>query len=140
MQGRFSANNPQKYKGDPSRIYYRSSWELILMRRFDNDSNITEWSSEELVIPYRSPVDNKIHRYFPDFKIKTSAGQTLLIEVKPKDQVKKPDTPKKVTKAFLKKVMTWGVNQAKWEAANDYATDRKWMFKVLTEEDLGIKT
>lgn len=137
MQGRFSPKNPDKYKGDASAIFYRSSWELKMMLRCDSDSNIIEWSSEELVIPYRSPLDGKIHRYFPDFKIKTAQG-TMLIEIKPFEQTQPPKQPKKITKGFIQKVATWGVNEAKWRSAKDYCEDRKWIFQILTENELGI--
>ena len=36
----------------------------------DNNPNILEWGSEEIIIPYKSPLDKKVHRYFPDFFIK----------------------------------------------------------------------
>ena len=57
----------------------------------DRNPDIISWASEELVIPYISPVDNRQHRYFPDFlvKMKTREGKTktVLIEVKPKYSV-----------------------------------------------------
>src|SRR5581483_9137771 len=93
LQGRFSPKNPEKYKGDASQIFYRSSWELKLMLRCDTDPNIVEWSSEEIVIPYVSPLDGKVHRYFPDFKIKTKQGKTMVIEIKPLTQTKPPKKP-----------------------------------------------
>ena len=40
------------------------------MQYCDSTTNILEWGSEEIVLPYRSPIDNKVHRYFPDFYIK----------------------------------------------------------------------
>jgi hypothetical protein len=138
LQGRFSPKNPEKYKGDPSQIYYRSSWELTCMLRFDNDPNVIEWSSEEIVIPYKSPIDGKFHRYFPDFRVKTSQGKTLLIEIKPFAQTQPPKKPKKITKRFIQEVATYGVNEAKWKAAKEYSADRLWEFKVLTENDLPV--
>lgn len=108
------------------------------MRRFDGDKNILEWSSEEIVIPYRSPVDGKPHRYFVDFKVKTSTGQTILIEVKPANKLEKPVVPKKITKRFINEVAEWGVNQAKFEAAKEYCADRAWTFLIFTEKELGL--
>jgi hypothetical protein len=29
-------------------------------------------------------------------------------------------------------------NQAKWEAANEFARDRGWEFKIITEKELGL--
>lgn len=107
----------------------------------DNDA-ILEWGSEELVIPYRSPVDGRIHRYFPDFTVlaKTKDGvKTMILEVKPKAQTREPKKQSKVTRRYLTEVMTWGVNQAKWKAAEEYCADRQWEFKLITEDHLGIK-
>lgn len=137
-QGRFLPRNPQKYKGNPSNIWYRSSWELKAMMYFDKNSGILEWSSEEIAIPYESPLDGKIHRYFPDFKIKTSQGDTLLIEIKPLNQTKAPVPRKRKTKKFLTEVIEWSKNQAKWKFAEEYAKDHNWRFIILTEKELGI--
>ena len=68
-QGRFKPDNPQKYKGDSSNIIYRSGWELRLMRYLDKHPHVTRWNSEEIIVPYRSPIDGKMHRYFPDFYV-----------------------------------------------------------------------
>ena len=86
-KGYFVPKNPQKYRGDPSNIIYRSRWELKLMMNIDTHPDIIEWASEEFSIAYRSPIDNKVHRYFPDFLVrkKDPTGQikTMVIEVKP---------------------------------------------------------
>lgn len=112
------------------------------MRYFDENVNILEWSSEEIAIPYRSPMDNQIHRYFPDFiiKTKTKSGKisTIMIEVKPKKQTIQPEKTNKITKKYLTEVATWGVNQAKWKAAQEYCSERLWHFKILTEDQLGL--
>lgn len=105
----------------------------------DTNSAVLEWSSEEIVIPYVSPVDGKVHRYFPDFFIRTKAGATIL-EVKPEKQTQMPvNKNKKVNRKYLREVLTYGVNDAKWKAATEYCLDRGWKFKVITEKDLGIK-
>lgn len=140
--GYFRPKNPKKYVGDPTNIIYRSSWEARVMNWLDMNPSIISWASEELVIPYISPVDKKYHRYFPDFlvKVKTQSGatKTMILEIKPKKQAMEPAKKKRVTKQYLHEVMTWGVNQAKWKAAEEYALDRGWEFKVLTEEHLGL--
>lgn len=139
--GKFSPRNIKKYKGDYKNIFYRSSWECKYMAYLDSDPRIIEWSSEEIVIPYKSPVDNRYHRYFVDFyvKMQTVHGpKVYLIEIKPKKQTKPPQPKKRVTKQYIVEVTTWGVNQAKWVAANEYCLDRGWEFKVLTEDDLKI--
>lgn len=141
-QGIFKPINPQKYEGDVTNIIYRSSWELRFLRWCDNNPGIISYSSEETIIPYRCGTDNRLHRYFVDFKIKvkTKDGrtQTYLVEVKPKGQTQPPKYPGKQTKRYLTEAMTFIKNQSKWEAAEEYCKQRGWIFKVITEADLGI--
>lgn len=107
----------------------------------DRSENILEWGSEEIIIPYRSPLDGKIHRYFPDFyvKVKQADGSVkkMIIEVKPKAQCGPPKPQSRKTKRFITEVRTWGVNKAKWEAAIEWCEDRRMEFKILTEDHLG---
>ena len=144
-KGYFRPRNPQKYKGDPTNIVYRSRWELLVMSRFDVDPNIIWWSSEETIIPYRSPVDNRIHRYYVDFtaRVNTSNGRTktVLIEVKPYAQTIPPtiQESKKKSKRYINEVMTWGINSAKWKAAKEYCKDRGYEFVIMTEKNLPVK-
>ena len=143
-KGKFKPKNRAKYKGDHTAITYRSLWELRFMRYLDTTPSVLKWSSEEIVIPYRSPIDGRRHRYFPDFwvRVKTSEGlvKESLIEVKPKAQCSPPKgvPPKDRRKRgrFIREVKTWGVNEAKWKAAKAYCDDRKWGWKILTEDDL----
>ena len=99
------------------------------------------WASEELSIRYRSPIDQRIHRYFPDFivRIKRKAGleKTLVIEIKPHKQTLKP-VQKRKTKRFISEAATYAVNQEKWRAADIFCQEQGWEFLVLTEKDLGI--
>jgi hypothetical protein len=142
-QGRFKPKNPKKYMGDPTNIIYRSGWELRLMRFLDEHTKVIQWGSEELIIPYRSPIDGKVHRYFTDFIVKqiNSDGikETIVIEVKPKAQTVPPEKKSRVTKRYINEVKTWGVNQAKWQAAEDFCKDRGWKFTIMHEDHLGIK-
>lgn len=148
-QGRFRPKNPSKYMGDPTNIIYRSGWELKLMRFLDEHQDVMKWGSEEVVIPYRSPIDGRYHRYFMDFIVKQrnkeGVMETLLIEVKPKAQTRPPDMSKAKTptgrpsRRFLQEVKTWGVNEAKWKAAEEFCKDRGWKFAIFTEDQLGIK-
>ena len=142
-KGRYSPSYPRKYKGNPSNIIYRSLWERKFMVYCDLNENILEWGSEEIVIPYRSPIDNRVHRYFPDFyvKLKETTGKTkkYIIEVKPKKQTKPPSKPKRQTKGYLREVYEYARNQAKWEAADDCCKDRLYEFKIMTEDELGVK-
>jgi len=140
--GLFRPKNPKKYVGDPNNIVYRSSWECRVMDWLDRNRDIISWASEELIVPYISPVDNRLHRYFPDFlvKVRNKEGQlkTLMIEVKPKKQTQPPMQQRRITKQYITEVTTWGVNQAKWKAAEEYCLDRGWQFKIMTEEHLGL--
>lgn len=141
-QGRYKPQNPQKYKGDPTNIIYRSSWELKAMRLFDLNQSVLEWSSEEIVIPYISPKDNRPHRYFCDFFIKmrnrNNQIENVLIEIKPLSQTKPPIKGKRLTKGFINEVLTYGVNQAKFQAAEAFCDKKGWRFQIMTEKELGI--
>lgn len=140
VQGYFKPQNPRKYKGDPTNIVYRSGWELRVMSHFDQHPNVIWWKSEETIIPYRSPIDGKVHRYFPDFLIHTKnkfgINETVLIEVKPLAQTKEPKKQSTVTKRYLREVYTWGVNSSKWQAAEEFCKDRGWKFVIMTEKDI----
>lgn len=141
-KGRFKIANPKKYRGDTGDVIYRSSWELRFMKWCDNNPSVIEWGSETVVIPYKSPVDNKIHRYFVDFyiKIKNKQGSIdkYLIEIKPEKFTKPPPIPERKTKKFIEEVFQYGTNQAKWRAANEFCMDRNMKFLILTENDLGL--
>ena len=127
-KGRYQPNNPLKYKGNFRNIIYRSLWEKKFMKYCDSNQNILEWGSEEYIIPYRSPLDNKIHRYFPDFYIKVnekSGGiKKYLIEIKPKRQCTKPKVQKTKSRGYLYEVYEYARNQAKWKAAKSFCDDR----------------
>jgi len=141
-KGRYRVLNPSKYKGNLSEIVYRSSWELKFMRWCDRNASVLEWGSETVVIPYKSPVDNKPHRYFVDFYVKIKNKENkitkYLVEIKPEKFTKPPEIPKRQTKKFIQEVFQYGTNQAKWKAANEFCQDRGMKFLVLTENDLGI--
>lgn len=144
-KGRFKPRNPDKYRGNPDNIIYRSLWELKLMRYLDLHSDVLEWASEEFHIPYISPVDKRPHRYFPDFWLRKKnpdgVVETFVVEVKPSKDGKLPNLTegKKLTRNQKRDVITYAVNQAKWKAAEEFCADRKWQFKVFTEKELGIK-
>lgn len=143
-QGTFIPQNPQKYAGDISKIFYRSSWERKFFVFCDNNPSVLKWGSEEVVVPYIKPTDNRPHRYFPDFiimyKDKNGEIHKELIEIKPSIQTKMPKPPKTRinTKRYLSEIETFAVNQAKWEAATKWCEKRNMKFRILTEKDLGI--
>lgn len=142
IQGYFRPLHPEKYIGNPQNIVYRSSWELRFMKWCDESANVIQYGSEEFFIPYRSPVDNKVRRYFPDFliKIQEQSGEikTYLIEIKPQRQTVQPKVPKRKTKNWLYEMKTYSVNQAKWAAAEEWCKSRGIEFKIVTERELGI--
>ena len=139
----YKPSYPKKYKGDPNSIVCRSTWERKFCRYCDLNENIISWASEEFFIPYVSPLDNKVHRYFPDYliKVKEQNGETktYLIEVKPKKQTKPPVKKSRATKSFIYETKTYAVNQAKWKAAKEWCDDRKIEFKIITEDELYNK-
>ena len=141
-KGKYYPSFPRKYKGDPTNIVYRSLWERKFMVYCDKNQNILEWASEEIAIPYRSPIDNRVHRYFPDFymKVKEMNGRIkrYVIEVKPAKQTKPPAKPKRQTKGYIREAYEYAKNQAKWKMAREFCADRQWEFKVVTEKELGI--
>ena len=140
---RFVPTFPEKYSGDPTCIIMRSSWETKFASWCDKNPSVVKWKSEETVVPYRCPTDDKIHRYFVDFQIqiKNKEGllRTYLVEVKPAAQTVPPVYPGRQTQRYLTESMTFIKNQAKWKAATEYAKDRGWEFKIITEHELGIK-
>jgi len=140
-KGKFIPKNPKKYAGDATNIIWRSTWERKVMDWLDQSESVVYWSSEELAIKYYNPVDNKIHRYFPDFivKVKRKDGtvMTHVIEVKPEYQTKQPIRKRK-TQKFINEYITYTVNLSKWKAATEFCKDRGWEFKILTEKNLGI--
>jgi hypothetical protein len=137
-KGKYQLKNPHKYKGDPNNVIFRSSWELRVFNYMDRNPDIAKWSSEEIVIPYRSPIDGKRHRYFPDIWMKTVKGDVYLIEIKPYKETIEPKKRSRVTKKYLYEVKTWGINSSKWKAAQEYCADRGWKFKIITEKELKI--
>ena len=149
-KGRFIPKNPQKYRGDPTKIIYRSLWEFKFFKFIDLHPDVVWWQSEEVAIPYLSPIDGKMHRYFPDVvlrkKLPGGGIETLMIEIKPKKQTIPPDITKRnatpsgrISRRYINEVKTYGVNEAKWIAARKYCAERGWKFQVFTEKELGIR-
>ena len=115
------------------------------MQYCDSTDAILKWSSEEVIVPYLSPLDGKTHRYFVDFWIKTVTEETkeecMLIEIKPKSMTKQPITEgKPMTKGRYNQMRDWIINSTKWDAARAFCESRGWKFKILTEVDIFGKT
>lgn len=149
-KGRFRPKNPAKYKGDPTKIIYRSLWEFKFFRFVDEHPDVIWWQSEEVIVPYRSPIDSRVHRYFPDVIVhkRSPEGkiQTIMVEIKPYKQTLPPDPSKKnntpsgrVSRRYLNEVKNYGINSAKWKAARQYCADRGWEFVIMTEKELGVR-
>lgn len=136
--GKFVPKNPDKYTGNVSTIIYRSLWEFKLMKYLDAHDEIVKWASEEIIIPYRSPIDRRMHRYFPDFWVQKKSGEQLVIEVKPKQQLKPPKKPKRQTQRYLREMHTFAVNQRKFEVAEEFCRNRGMKFVIFTQDELGI--
>jgi len=137
-QGLFWPARPTKYIGDASNIVYRSSWERHFFNYCDTNPGVLRWASEEFSIPYISPLDSQLHRYFPDvwMEVQTAEGKKgYLVEIKPKNQSELRETTRR-TKKYLREAMTVAVNHAKWDAAKLFCKERDWEFIVLTEDQL----
>lgn len=142
IQGRFIPQNPSKYRGNPSNIIYRSSWERSFIRWCDTTRQVVAWASEELVIPYQSPLDGRMHRYFVDFVIWTATDKGIkkyAVEIKPKAECRPPKPPRKrsLYESYRKKVETYEVNQAKWTYAREWCRNHGFQFIILTEDELN---
>ena len=133
--GRFVPKNPQKYVGKSVKnIFFRSSWELHFLKWLDNTNAVLRYGSEELAIPYVSPLDGRVHKYYPDMIImyldNTGQVRKEIIEIKPyKESVATPKMTERDAKALM-------VNQAKWKYAADWATKNGAIFRVITEKTL----
>lgn len=139
-QGRYKPKNPHKYVGNKEDIYYRSGWELKFMKWADSNPAIEKWTSEEIVIPYISPVDCRSHRYFVDFAISvrqpSGDSKKYLIEIKPEAQTKPPKRGKRSTNKYVAELATYSINQAKWKQAEEFCRKNNMHWMVLTEKHL----
>ena len=140
LKGRYRPLFPDKYKGDPANIWFRSSWERDVMQWLDRRTDVVWWMSEERCVWYRNPVTKKNARYFPDFIVcyeRNGIKYEEMIEVKPQRHVDGPNPkPKRKTKNWMNEVKTYAINQAKWRAAETYCEDRGMNFRLLTEKNI----
>lgn len=142
LKGRFKPQNPEKYKGDPTNIWFRSSWERDMMNWLDQRENVVSWMSEERCFTYKDLTTKKYRRYFPDFivEFKRDYGiETRVIEIKPYKQTQPPKLPKsgRKTKTYKYQVEQYIKNQCKWEQMEKICEDRGWNFQILTEENVN---
>ena len=143
IKSRYTPVYPHKYKGNSKMIVCRSSWERKICQWCDMNNSIISWASEEFSIPYVSPKDNRVHKYYPDYLIKVKEKndmiKTYVVEVKPYKQTRPPKQRSRKTKSYLTECVTYAVNQAKWKAAKEFCEDHRIEFKVVTEKELGIR-
>ena len=136
-KGRYKPKNASKYAGNIDNVVYRSMWERHVMKWCDDNSDVVEWMSEDLIVPYICETDKKPHRYFVDFVIKYRSGRVVLVEVKPAKETKRPERKQgKSRQTLLNEGMTYIKNQSKWKAATEYAKDRGYHFEIWTENEL----
>ena len=100
-KGRYRPSNPRKYKGDPTNVIYRSSWELKFMKWCDLNESVMEWQSEEFAIPYKHPIDGRFHRYFPDFLVRIKNKQDILGD---RNQTPRSDEGTQKTKKYHQEI------------------------------------
>lgn len=139
-QGFFRPKNPQKYLGKSLPVY-RSGWELRFFRWCDENTNVLEWASEAIIIPYINPLDGKAHRYYTDgvIALKEANGiSKYIIEIKPSKQLQRPEPGKKRHSTVIYENKTYIQNMAKWEAAKKWCDKRNYKFLILTEKELGL--
>lgn len=138
-KGLFNPVNDNKYRGSRP-IVYRSGLELNFFRWCDRNERVLQWGSESVVIPYISPKDGRMHRYFVDsvLVLKTDDGnKKFLVEIKPDKQTRPPSTiSRKSKKNLLYEQINWAVNSSKWEAAKNWCQKNGFEFVILTEKDL----
>ena len=138
LKGEFIPLNRSKYVGKFP-ITYRSSWELTIMKYFDQNPDVVSWASESLQIPYPHPLRKGEYTvYIPDFIVtfRDAKGNLRceMIEVKPLKEVPGMATGKHKSARMdqLKQI----VNKAKWHAARSFCTKRNIYFRVITEETI----
>lgn len=140
-QGIYRPVNKNKYEG-AKYPRYLSSWELKFFKWCDRNPYVTKWTSESVCLPYVSPVDGKIHRYFVDNTVHIQEGSKVikyLIEIKPSKQTRKPSLHgNKKRSTVIHEASTWSVNQAKWDAARIWCDKNGYIFQIVTEKDLNL--
>jgi len=141
-KGKYTIKKPEKYAGDPSKVIYRSLWERNAFRWCESNPKVKLWNSEEVVIPYKYSVDQRLHRYYVDLLIEMDNKKIYLVEIKPKKDTTPPKKKSRKTKKYIQESLTFIKNQDKWKAASEFAEHNGWHFQVWTEEtlkNLGIK-
>jgi hypothetical protein len=136
-QGVFTPVNKSKFLGVSA--IYRSGLELKFMRFCDSNQNVIKWGSENVVIPYISPLDGRAHKYYVDNFVIIKEGEEIkkyLIEIKPSKQTVPPVTKYKKKEHLIYEQSMYVKNQAKWQAATEFCKKKGLEFLILTEKHL----
>lgn len=140
-RGKYVPTNRDKYIGDVTKIRYLSSWELKMFVWCDKSPKVVRWNSEDFIVKYLSPIDNRIHRYLIDVYVEVlqldGSIQRKLLEIKPAKECKPPRKSKNMAH-YYKALRTWKVNEAKWASARHVAEMNNMTFHLITEKELGI--
>jgi len=142
-QGIYKPIYPKKYNGTTP-IIFRSNLELLFFRWCDRNSNVLEWGSESIIIPYLKPTDGRVHKYFVDNNLilKDNQGQIhkYLVEIKPSNQLVQPkQTNRKKPKTFFNENLNYVINQSKWNSARQWCNKNGYKFQIITEKELKSK-
>jgi hypothetical protein len=142
IQGKFLLKNKDRYKGKLP-VIYRSSLELNVFRWIDNNPNVEAWGVESVIIPYISPIDKRVHRYFVDLYVilrEDKEFKKYLLEIKPYKQTLRPTlSGRKKQSTILYENATYAINQAKWKAAEAWCSTRDFQFVILTEKHIKVR-
>ena len=137
-QGIFTPVNQDKFIGN--KAIYRSGLELRFMRFCDSNDNVLRWGSENVIIPYISPLDGRVHKYYVDNFVIIKEGEIIkkyLIEIKPSSQTAPPKTKYRKQSHLIYEQTMFVKNQAKWQAAREFCKKKGLEFLILTEKDLN---
>jgi len=143
-QGIFKPTHPEIYRGSQP-IIFRSGMELKMFQICDSHQNILTWGSESVVLPYLSPLDGRMHKYFIDLvmevKLATGGTQKFIVEIKPYKQTLPPvQSSKKKSKTILYETIQYQKNMSKWTSAKEWAAKKGYKFIIVTENELKTLT
>ena len=151
-KGWYTISNPEKFvppidgymksfNESTMQVEYKSSLELKSFMYCCNSSAVKKWSVEPYPIHYLKPTDGMQHRYYPDLWIEFKSGKKVLVEVKSSGETQEPKKPKKMNQNAIRRykraLITWSINQAKWEAAQEFCKENDMEFMLLTERQLN---
>lgn len=124
---------------DGTRVEYKSALELSAFRYFDFNPVVKKWSLEPFGIPYVSPLDGKVHRYYIDAFVEFISGDKFLVEIKCEAETKKPTKPRspRQVPGYQDKLKTYATNAAKWKQAHSFCEKQGLKFLILTEKVLN---